>query len=240
MESPFLGRFASIAVDPIEKKPLRHWRPGTKIFSLGSIGCNFFCPFCQNHSLSRARSDRTLEEVSPESLLEMVLRLGLSSVAYTYNEPTLQAEYILAVAPLLADNGIASVMVTNGSFSKEVRNELSSWVQAMNIDVKTFNHELYEKLGGSLDAVKANVEELAQSGVHIELTSLIVPGISDSERDFSRLVDWAADISSDIPLHISRYFPAFKYSEPPTSIHLMKKFFAIAEKKLRHVHLGNV
>jgi pyruvate formate lyase activating enzyme len=239
-ESPFLGKFTSIAVDPIEKKPLYYWRPGTKILSLGSIRCNFVCQFCQNHSIAHPQGERRLEEIPPAKLLETAKEHGLHSVAYTYNEPTLQAEYILTSAPLLKENDIASVMVTNGSFSSDVRNELALWVEAMNIDVKTFDDKTYAKLGGSLDAVKANVEALVGSGVHIELTHLVVPGISDSEHAFKAMVDWIADMSPNIPLHISRYFPAYEYFAPPTDVALMKKFLRLALEKLKRVHLGNV
>ncbi|MDR3255696.1 MAG: radical SAM protein [Synergistaceae bacterium] len=242
-ESPLLGKFSSTAIDPIEKKPLYHWRPGTKILSLGSLGCNFFCPFCQNHSIAHPHGERELQEIPPAILLETAKRYGLSSVAYTYNEPSLQAEYILAAAPLLRKNGVSSVMVTNGAFSEVVRDELAFCVEAMNIDVKTFNDAGYEKLGLSRDAMKAvtsNVEALVSASVHVEITNLVVPEISDNESDFSDMVDWIADISPAIPLHISRYFPAYRYQAPTTDVKLMKKFLATAEKKLKHVHLGNV
>jgi pyruvate formate lyase activating enzyme len=245
LESPALGRFVSVAVDPIEKKPLYHWRPGTEILSLGSLHCNFFCPFCQNHSITRPDSERHLDEISPRRLLDTAKGLGLGAVAYTYNEPTLQAEYILAAAPLLRENSVASAMVTNGAFSPEVRDELALWVDAMNIDIKTFDRDVYGRLAGNkqanaLETVMRNVEVLAGAGVHIELTNLIVPGVSDSERDFVGMVGWISSISPEIPLHISRYFPAYRYTKPPAEVALMKKFQALAEKKLKFVHLGNV
>jgi pyruvate formate lyase activating enzyme len=164
-------------------------------------------------------------------------------VAYTYNEPTLQAEYILAAAPILKNAGIASVLVTNGMFSAEARDELAPWIDAANVDVKTFDAAHYTAMGGSLDVVKENVEELTRAGVHIELTHLVVPGISDSREDFTRLVDWIAEFSLNVPntpLHISRYFPAHNCSAPPTDIGLMREFEAIAKQKLNYVHLGNV
>lgn len=238
--SPHLGRFAAIAVDPIEKKPLYRWRPGTFIYSLGSIGCNAFCPFCQNHTLARPLGAPRLKAISPDELVQDVTAAGLSSVAYTYNEPTLQAEYITTAATKLREAGIATVMVTNGMFSDDVRDELAGCVEAMNIDVKTFSPDNYEKLGGDLGAVKSNVEYLAGRGVHIELTNLVVPGVSDSEDDFASMTDWIAGISGDIPLHITRYFPAYRYQTPPTSIRLMEKFERIAKARLRYVYLGNV
>ncbi|MDR1621228.1 MAG: radical SAM protein [Synergistaceae bacterium] len=247
--SPCLGRFSSCAVDPIEKKPLYHWRPGSYIFSLGSVGCNMRCPFCQNHRIAQpaggaqsAQNARkmSLTPMSPLELVRSVKREGLSAVAYTYNEPTLQAEYILQAAPLLKEAGIASVLVTNGMFSAEARDELAPWVGAANVDVKTFDPVKYTALGGSLDVVKENVASWVRAGVHVELTNLVVPGISDSREDFTRMVDWVAEISPAVPLHISRYFPAHKYAAPPTSVGLMKAFEALAGRRLTHVHLGNV
>jgi pyruvate formate lyase activating enzyme len=241
--SPYLGRFSSCAVDPIEKKPLYHWRPGSRILSLGSVGCTMKCPFCQNHSIAQPRGGAgnvPVTEISPSELVEQVQRRKLFSVAYTYNEPALQAEYILKAAPLLKDAGIAAVLVTNGMFSAEARDELSPWIDAANIDVKTFDPALYAAMGGSLDVVKTNAEELTRAGVHVELTHLVVPGISGSLEDFVRLVDWIAELSSEMPLHISRYFPAHNYSAPPTNIGLMREFQTAAQQKLLHVHLGNV
>jgi pyruvate formate lyase activating enzyme len=241
--SPYLGRFVSAAIDPIEKKPLHHWRPGTSIMSLGSVGCNMICPFCQNHSIAHPAirpAPGDLTQISPESLALLTRRNGLSSVAYTYNEPTLQAEYVLASAPVLEDLGIASVIVTNGMFTESVCLELAAVISAANVDVKTFDESAYQRLCGRLDAVKSNVEILVRRGVHVELTNLIVPGISDHADDFVRMVDWIAGVSRDIPLHISRYFPAFKHSAPPTDVGSMKKFRAHALTNLSHVHLGNV
>ncbi|MDR1471135.1 MAG: AmmeMemoRadiSam system radical SAM enzyme [Synergistaceae bacterium] len=238
--SPHLGRFVSIAVDPVEKKPLRRWRPGTRILSLGGVGCNMRCPFCQNHAISMPARPLAEREVPPEELAAAARDLGVPSVAYTYNEPTLQAEYIFAASPLLRSSGIATVMVTNGMFSDEACGEAMRHVDAMNVDVKTFDAEAYRRLGGSLDAVTRSVERLVAGGVHVELTNLIVPGVSDSEADFTRLVDWAESVSPDVPLHISRYFPSHEYSDPPTDVSLMRRLFGIASERLRYVYLGNV
>jgi pyruvate formate lyase activating enzyme len=140
----------------------------------------------------------------------------------------------------LKGRGIASALVTNGMFSPEARDELTPWIDAANVDVKTFDAGKYSAMGGALDAVKENVARWVQDGVHIELTNLVVPGISDSYEDFVRMIDWIAELSPAIPLHISRYFPAYQYGAPPTDIGLMKEFGIIARKKLAHVHLGNV
>ncbi|MDR1379540.1 MAG: radical SAM protein [Synergistaceae bacterium] len=240
--SPWLGCFSSCAIDPIEKKPLYHWRPGSFIFSLGSLGCNMRCPFCQNHGiaqLARAKSV-PLVSIAPGELVNSIKKEGLTAVAFTYNEPTLQAEYILEAAPLLKSEDIAIALVTNGMFSTEALDDLTPWIDATNVDVKTFNPVVYSALGGSLDTVKANIARLTQKGVHVELTNLVVPGISDSREDFIRMTDWIVGLSRELPLHISRYFPAHRYTAPPTDVGLMKTFESIAKSKLKHVHLSNV
>jgi len=238
--SPYLGKFISCAVDPIEKKPLYHWRPGSKILSLGSLGCNMRCPFCQNHTIARPRSPLALTSLPVDALLAKAKSLNLDSVAYTYNEPILQAEYILTAAPLLKENGIATVVVTNGMCSPDALRALSPMVAAANVDVKTFNPQTYTRLGGSLEVVKNTVGNFLRSGVHVELTTLVVPQISDDINEFTALVDWAAGLSPDIPLHISRYFPAGEFMAPPTDLNLLKRLQDLASLKLKHVYLGNV
>ncbi len=238
--SPWLGRFSSAAVDPIEKKPLYHWRPGSRIFSLGSLGCNMRCPFCQNHAISRPRSRAPLTALPPEELAARVRDLGLTSVAYTYNEPALQAEYILEAAPLLAEAGVATVLVTNGLISPAALGDLAPWIAAANVDLKTWNPAAYARMGGSLDAVRRTVASLLAAGTHVELTTLVVPGISDDPDEFAAEVAWIADLSPDIPLHLSRYFPAHEYTAPPTDLEVLRRFRETAETRLKRVHLGNV
>ncbi|MDR1946726.1 MAG: radical SAM protein [Desulfovibrio sp.] len=247
LRSPHLGRFSSIAVDPVEKKPLRRWRPGSFILSLGSLGCTMRCPFCQNHSIAQPAGGGAaripLQAVTPRQLVEKCRELGLSSVAYTYNEPALQAEYILEAAPLLREAGTAAVLVSNGMYSEELLTALSGVMDAANIDVKTFNPQAYARLGGSLDVVKRTVSVLLQAGTHVECTTLVVPGISDNADEFAAELDWLADLSAaggrDIPLHISRYRPCYRWTEPPTDIGLLQRFTAMAEAKLKYVYSGS-
>ena len=241
LTSPYLGKFCACSVDPIEKKPLYHWRPHTFIYSLGGVGCTMDCPFCQNHRIARPEKlIPSTQEITPYELVENVKSLGLDSVAFTYNEPTLQAEYICSSAPLLHENGIAIALVTNAAMSKEAALELSSCADAANIDIKAFNDEAYRKLGGNFEAVKNNIKAFVKAGVHTELTHLVVPGINDNGDSFTEMVDWIASISRNIPLHISRYFPARNYNEPPTDVELLRSLASIAKGKLKHVHLGNV
>lgn len=238
--SPYLGYFSSSAVDPIEKKPLHHWRPGNRIFSLGSAGCNMRCPFCQNHDIARPSVPLTLTALTPEELTAKVKSLDLDSVAFTYNEPALQAEYIMAAAPLMREQGIATVLVTNGMFSPKALRDLTPLIDAANVDLKTFNPLAYTELGGSLEAVKNTIVYFLKDGVHLELTTLVVPDISDEVDEFAALVDWVADLSPDVPLHISRYFPAAGYKAPATDLNLLNRFRDLASAKLHYVHLGNV
>lgn len=241
LRSPFLGRFSSLAVDPIEKKPLHHWRPGTLILSLGSLGCTMRCPFCQNHSIAQPGPHPPgLTPLPAATLAAKTRELGLDSVAYTYNEPALQAEYILAAAPLLREAGIATVLVSNGMYSPQLLRDLAPYVDAANIDIKTFNPKTYARLGGSLDTVKNTVAGLLEVGAHVECTTLVVPGVSDNEDEFAAELDWLAGLSPNIALHISRYRPAHKFSAPPTNVPLLQRFAAMAGARLKHVHIGNV
>jgi len=242
--STYLGRFTSIAVDPIEKKPLYHWRPGTQIFSLGSIGCTMRCPFCQNCGIAQPSEGSLkrlpLKEISIQALVGKCRELGVKAVAYTYNEPALQAEYIITAVPILREAGIATVLVSNGMYSESLLRDLAPVVDAANIDVKSFNADVYAKMGGSLDTVKRTVAGLLDAGVHVEVTTLVVPGISDSPEEFVQETMWLAGISPNIPLHISRYRPAHKFDAPPTDIELLQRFAMMAQLRLKHVHIGNV
>jgi pyruvate formate lyase activating enzyme len=239
-KSPHLGKFVSVAVDPIEKKPLRRWRPGTRILSLGGVRCDMTCPFCQNHAIAHPSGNLMKRGIEPRQLAETAKRRSLKAVAYTYNEPTLQAEYIIEASAVLKKEGIATVMVTNGMFGEAFCEEAARRVDAMNIDIKTFDVNKYADLGGSLETVKRNVRRLVEAEVHIELTNLIVPGISDSEEDFVRMISWIASVSRRVPLHISRYFPAYRYREEPTDPALIRKFRDIAGASLEYVYTGNL
>lgn len=211
------------------------------------------CPFCQNHTIAHPGARPTahppsphpagepkLVALTPEALLADARRLGVPSVAFTYNEPTLQAEYILEAAPLLREAGVGVALVTNGMLSAQALEELLPWIDALNVDVKTFSAANYTKMGGDLATVKRNVARLVQAGVHVELTCLVVPGISDDIAAFAAMTDWIAGISPDIPLHISRYFPAYRYSAPATPLPLLQRFMEVARERLVHVYGGNI
>ncbi len=244
IESINYGHITSAALDPIEKKPLQHFHPGTKIFSVGSFGCNLFCPFCQNHSISRAKEGSIdTDLIYPDELLSIALGLkneGNIGVAFTYNEPLVSWEYVRDCANLLKKNGLFTVLVTNGCFSEAVLDEVLPYTDAMNIDLKCFTSSGYESLSGDIEYVKTFIEK-AHTLSHIELTSLIVPGLNDSIQEMKLECEWIAGISPDIPLHITRFFPCHKMRDSyPTDVLLMHRLKDEASKKLKHVHLGNV
>jgi len=236
------GQATSIALDPIEKKPLRRFMPGSNILSLGSYGCNMNCLFCQNHRISRAKASS--EYIPPEKLADTALKAAGSSgnigVAFTYNEPLIWAEYILDTAPLLKERELKTILVTNGYADPEVIADLIPWVDAVNIDLKAFDDKFYLHHGGSLEPVRRTIEAFAHT-CHVEITTLIVAGENDDRESMTAQVEWIAGISPDIPLHISRFFPHhYMSNQAPTPIEVMRPLEAIAKGKLHHVYLGNV
>ncbi len=238
------GIVTSLSLDPVEKKPLAFFYPGRMVLSVGSYGCNMRCPFCQNHAISDPGEARLAkkERLSPEELLALAKREvpnGNIGAAYTYNEALIGYEYVRDCAALIHGAGMKNVLVTNGMASQWVLDELLPYVDAMNVDLKAFRPEAYERLGGDLETVKAFIEAAA-ARCHVEITSLIVPGLNDDPGDMQAQAEWIAGISRDIPLHITRYFPRHKMAEPATDVALLKNLADIAKKSLRRVLLGNV
>ena len=238
------GKITSVALDPIEKKPLAFFHPGSFVLSVGSFGCNMSCPFCQNYDISTVGEDffRKLYHLSPEELVTLAadhISEGNIGVAYTYNEAMVGYEYVRDCAKLVHESGMKNVLVTNGMAELSVLGEILPYIDAMNIDLKAFTEEAYKKLGGDLNTVKRFIMCSAEES-HIEITSLIVPGINDSPEEMEKEAAWIAEISPDIPLHITRYFPRYKMSEKATDTDLMNKLRSVAEKYLNRVLLGNV
>lgn len=241
------GKVTSLALDPIEKKPLRRFHPGSLIVSVGSYGCNLRCPFCQNNSISwseaaKNAADRA-EYVSPEMLAETAYRYrstGNIGVAFTYNEPLIGWEYVRDTARLVHERGMKNVLVTNGTASSEVLQELLPCIDAMNIDLKGFSDRYYaEVLGGDREMVMQFIRKAAE-GCHVELTTLVVPGENDSEEEMAELTDWVAGISNEIPLHISRFFPQFKMTDrEATDVGHIYRLAELAGEKLQYVYTGN-
>lgn len=238
------GKITSLALDPIEKKPLYYFYPGSRIVSVGSFGCNLSCPFCQNHEIAAAGAGeaRYVRDMTPEEICEIAEETrdrGNIGVAYTYNEALVGYEFVRDTAKLVHEAGMKNVLVTNGTAELPILEELLPYIDAMNIDLKAFRPELYKWLGGDFQTVMNFITRAAQES-HVELTSLIVPGKNDSLEDMEREASWIAGIDPDIPLHITRYFPRHKMAEPPTRISLMRELKSVAERHLNRVLLGNV
>lgn len=237
------GKVSSYALDPMEKKPLYHFYPGTLILSLGTVGCNLRCGFCQNWQI--AHGDPQTLNLTPEQAVELALQqraqgLPCTGLAYTYSEPFMWYEYVYDTSRLAREAGLKNVMVTNGYVREKPLKKLLPYIDAMNIDVKGFTDGYYrENCVGQLGPVKQTVA-IAQEKCHVELTTLLVPGLNDSSEEINELVDWVASLNPAIPVHFSRYFPNYKFDLPPTPLATMQQAQEIAQKKLKYVHLGNV
>lgn len=232
------------SLDPIEKKPLYRFYPGSKILSVGSYGCNLTCSFCQNHSISMVREEETdIITLTPQELANKALELkkyGNIGIAFTYNEPLIGYEYVIDTAMLLRERDMKTVVVTNGSVTKEIAEELLSYVDALNIDLKGFTKEYYRKIGGDLETVK-NFIELAAKECHIELTTLIIPNENDSIDEIRQLSRWIASVDDNIPLHVTRFFPRWKMTDrDATDVNKIFELTSIAREYLKYVYEGNV
>lgn len=239
------GRVTALALDPMEKKPLNRFFPGSMVLSVGSYGCNLRCPFCQNHEISMAGPGQGSREsvwVSPKMLADKALSckgLGNVGVAFTYNEPLIGWEYVRDTAKLVKEAGMVNVLVTNGTASAEVLNELLPLIDAMNIDLKGFTQEYYGKLGGDLEIVKAFIVQAA-AGCHVELTTLIVPGENDSAEEMEKEARWIASVGKEIPLHVTRFFPRYRMKDrEATEIRRVQELAKVAGEYLDHVFAGN-
>lgn len=237
------GKITSLALDPIEKKPLAYYHPGSMILSVGSFGCNMACPFCQNYHIAARRTELPeVQDITSEQLITLAKKekkRGNIGIAFTYNEPLIAFEFILDTAKLAQAEDLKIVIVTNGQINEPYLKELLPYVSAWNIDLKTFSEEAYRKLGGYLDTVLRTIE-LAQAESHVEITTLVVPGISDSKEEMKKEAKYLAALDPNIPLHLTRYFPYHKYTEPATDILKMLKLKEIAKQHLNCVRLGNV
>lgn len=239
------GRVTSLALDPIEKKPIARWRPGTTVLSVGSYGCTMDCPFCQNASIAKAGADDVAwSEIRPDALVAQALQLAdrrCIGIAYTYNEPLRGWRYVHDAGVLAHEAGLANVLVSNGMASKKVLGEIAPLVDAANIDLKCFTREGYRSLKGDLDVVKRTVETLVERGTcHLEVTTLVVPGLSDDPALTEAAAKWLAALDPGIPYHLTRYFPRHRMTAPATSVALLYGLADVARQHLDDVIVGNV
>lgn len=237
------GQLTALALDPIEKKPLYRFYPGSNILSVGSFGCNLKCLFCQNYHISMASKNEVKTQfVKPEELTNIALDLKDRKnigIAYTYNEPLVGYEYVLDCAKLARDKNLKNVIVTNGCFCEEPMKKLLPFIDALNIDLKGFTYEFYKKIGGDLNTVK-NFIKLAAKHCHVEITTLIIPGENDTEDEIRELSEFIFSVSPEIPLHVSRFFPCYKMLDKrPTDVKKVYDLANIAREKLKYVYEGN-
>ena len=235
------GCVTSIALDPIEKKPLYMFHPGKKIVSVGSFGCNFKCQFCQNSGISIEYKNVKIEKFTPELLTEvavMAVADGNIGVAFTYNEPLIAYEFVKDCALMIRKAGLMNILVTNGFINNAPLMELLPHIDAMNIDIKGYSERTYNKVGGSLLPVLEFIEA-AKKVCHVEVTTLVIP--NENEDEVENIVKWLSELDKSIPYHLSRFFPRYKYSgDEPTSPEKMIDLYKIAKKYLENVFLGNM
>ena len=236
---PYYGAVSSLAIDPIEKKPLYHFYPGEKILSVGFLGCNFHCPFCQNYQISQS-TDIPFSTLTPAELVGNALKQGSFAIAYTYSEPLIHFEYVLETAQRAHEKGLKNVLVSNGYLNQEPASKLLEHIDAANIDLKSLNPDFYRReIGGNLDEVMRFITQAA--GVTaLEVTTLIIPGKNDALEEIEGIAAFLGDIDRNIPYHLSAYYPQYNYHIPPTSISTLTAASKAALKHLNYVYLGNV
>ncbi|MBN1521241.1 MAG: AmmeMemoRadiSam system radical SAM enzyme [Candidatus Aureabacteria bacterium] len=239
-------RLISSSVDPIEKKPLYHFLPGSSAFSIAAMGCNFHCSFCQNVSISQVSCSEGVygQKITFEDVLKAALQSGAASLSYTYSEPTVFYEMVRGVGVLAREKGLKNTLVSNGFMSDDVARDMLSFMDGANIDLKFFRDESYRKLtGGNLEKVKSSIEIFAGSpSLWIEITTLLIPGINDSTEELKALSSWIASLDKNIPWHISRFFPHHKMIDKrPTPVSTLERAYETGkEQGLKFVYLGNV
>jgi pyruvate formate lyase activating enzyme len=232
------GRLVSVAIDPIEKKPLYHFHPGRQILSTGPNGCNLRCQNCQNWNISQGESPTQFAE--SQDLIEIALRENSFGISYTYTEPLIWYEYVLDTARMAKEKNLANVLVTNGYINEEPLRKLLPYIDAMNIDLKSMDGDFYKKIcKGKLAPVLKAIETSFQNHVHIEITNLLIPTLNDSDEQIQKLVDFVASLSDRIPLHFSRYFPMYKMDIPSTPLETIQRAFLLGKRKLKYVYVGN-
>ena len=238
--SEIYGQTTSVALDPIEKKPLYRFHPGTFILSLGTRGCNFACPYCQNWNISQD-PDAFTQPITTDEIIRQAKKVRSIGIAYTYNEPIIWYEFVLDTAQVAKNEGLKNVLVTNGYINPEPLRELMPFIDALNIDLKSMEDSFYRKYcSATLPPVLETIKTAAKSA-HVELTNLVIPTLNDKEENFAKLRDWIFEnLGAEVPLHFSRYFPCYKMRIPPTPLKTLEKAREIVVQKLKYVYLGNI
>lgn len=240
------GKATSIALDPVEKKPLAAFHPGCRVLSVGSFGCNLSCPFCQNASIAQAgEGDAPWRFIAPEQLVERACSLrgeGCIGIAFTYNEPLVGFEFVRDASRLAHEKGLVNVLVSNGMVRLEELSRLDGLIDAANIDLKGFSQEFYDLCGGSYEAARATIAHLAGLRTcHVEVTTLVIPGLNDDDAQVEAAAQWLGSLDPSIVYHLTRFFPAHRMANrPPTPLATLERLRAAAAKHLPHVVLGNV
>jgi pyruvate formate lyase activating enzyme len=238
------GRITQPQLDPVEKKPLYHFLPGTLTLSLGTYGCNFKCSFCQNYHLSHEipKNYQYAPLTLPEEVVRIAEHFNVPSISYTYNEPTVFAEFVLECAEMARERNIKNILVTNGYTNTEPVKKFSRVIDAANVDLKSFSDSFYRKnCSGRVEPVKKAIKQYKKEGVWIEVTNLIIPGENDSTSGIDKLARWIASVDEKIPLHLSRFHPYYKMSDKnPTPLKTLEHAKKTAEKHVDHVYVGNV
>jgi pyruvate formate lyase activating enzyme len=236
------GALSGYSLDPVEKKPLYHFFPGHNILSVGSYGCNMRCDFCQNYHISQNIPGRLLNEMSPEKLVKAAINAENNiGLAFTYNEPVIWFEFMRDTAVAAKTEGLFTVMVSNGFVNPDPLAEIIRFIDGFNIDLKAFNSKFYRNLtGADIEPVKNGLKQISRSGRHLEITTLIIPGQNDDEKEMAAETEWiAGELGKDVPFHLSRYFPMFKRKDPATSRDAIGRLAEIASQNLDHIYIGN-
>lgn len=245
VQSLSYGKVTSLALDPIEKKPLVRFHPGSSVLSVGSFGCNLSCPFCQNASIAQVGIERVVcEDLAPEELVGRACDLrsiGCIGIAYTYNEPLVGFEYVKDCSTLAHEAGLLNVLVSNGMVEREPLAELCGLIDAANIDLKGFSQDSYSRLRGDLSAVMRTIETFVRDGAcHLEVTTLVVPGLNDRVDEIREAARWLASLDPNITYHLTRFFPRYRMAdERPTSLAVLQELAEAASEYLNDVVLGN-
>lgn len=238
------GHPSALNLDPIEKKPLYHMLPGTSVLSFGTVGCNFRCPFCQNWEISQEHTINKNIDISPEKMVERALQYGSPSIAYTYNEPTIFYPYAKDVGVLAREKGLKNIFVSNGFESPEIIKDMSSWLDAANIDLKSWNEDYYKKvLKGGLEAVKETLKLMIAEGIWVEVTTLLIEGDNDSDKDLNEMAEFiSSELGAHVPWHLSAFHPDYKMLDHHhTKLETLQRASKIAKNAgLHYVYMGNV